>query len=148
MLDQLKRIMAILCIYSPLSAADKAPLLVELSQLTWANRVVIVTEPPSAEDTIAVFKQHKAQIDDRDIVWFVDAHTELHSNYDGEISDEFATALRDMARDGDYDVVLVGKDGGVKLQSVTLNLDRLFSRIDRMPMRIREMNTQERSLTQ
>ena len=44
-----------------------------------------------------------------------------------------------LAVDG-FEVLLVGKDGGVKLRQETpLSVDDLFATIDAMPMRQREM---------
>lgn len=38
------------------------------------------------------------------------------------------------------ELILVGKDGGVKMRaSLNTSLDRIFQRIDQMPMRQREM---------
>lgn len=48
------------------------------------------------------------------------------------------TELLDKARSGDR-VRLIGKDGGIKSREASLNLNGIFSRIDAMPMRMREM---------
>ena len=40
-------------------------------------------------------------------------------------------------------IVLIGKDGGVKLRSDDAGLDQIFDLIDSMPMRQAEMREQE-----
>ncbi|HEY7773737.1 MAG TPA: DUF4174 domain-containing protein [Marinagarivorans sp.] len=142
MVQQLKRLMVAGCIYGPLSAASEMPLLNGISQLEWKHRLLIVSDPQSTDRFIDAFDQHQAQIDDRDIVWFVNSAKMLTSNYRGELSDDLANELRAVTRDGERKVVLVGKDGGVKLRADSLDFDRIFTVIDGMPMRIREINSQ------
>ncbi|WP_228705789.1 DUF4174 domain-containing protein [Marinobacter sp. es.048] len=40
-------------------------------------------------------------------------------------------------------MLLIGKDGGIKSRESSLNLDAIFRRIDAMPMRSREVRTNQ-----
>jgi hypothetical protein len=51
-------------------------------------------------------------------------------------------ALLEQSRP-DERVLLIGKDGGIKSRESSLDLDAIFGRIDGMPMRIREMRTNQ-----
>ena len=82
-------------------------------------------------------------IDERDIVWFVVTGETVDSNL-AEMTADMAQSVRDKltADANGASVILIGKDGGVKDRSRELDLDDIFSRIDRMPMRRREMREQ------
>ena len=87
----------------------------------------------------------QAAIDQRHSVWFVASHDGLLSNYPGGTGDALAQHLdeRYFGR-SDARVFLAGKDGELKSSEQGLDLNRLFARIDAMPMRRREMEAAER----
>ena len=80
---------------------------------------------------------------ERDILWFVVLGETTRTNYPGALAAGFAATLRQAYRgppaDGPGEVVLVGKDGGVKSRGPALDPAALFGEIDRMPMRRQEM---------
>jgi streptogramin lyase len=91
---------------------------------------------------IETLRSARAAVDDRDIVWFVNTGANLVSNQD-EVSSSLENeikALLDQFR-SDERVLLIGKDGGMKSREPSLDLDAIFRRIDRMPMRMREMRS-------
>ena len=76
-----------------------------------------------------LFRQAEAALRERDIVVLSD----LDPKNPGPIRQTFSP--------GGFKLVLVGKDGGVKLEKdAVLQPEELFAVIDRMPMRQREMS--------
>jgi len=122
-------------------ASEDAPL-TELTSLRWQHRIIVADGriPDAAERLRAA----GPAIDERDILWFLVSPEGLLSNYAGGIGDALAQDLRERYLDAtDTRVVLIGKDGGVKSSEPDLDLQRLFARIDAMPMRRREMEAAE-----
>ncbi len=109
-----------------------------LSPLLWQNRIILVfsTQP---EHQKTILEDAKAQIQDRDIVWFIIDGNQTITNYDGKVSNQFAATISRQFSSIAEPVILIGKDGGVKETSDLLSLESLFDEIDSMPMRIREM---------
>jgi hypothetical protein len=109
----------------------------------WSHRLIFVftgveSQPGLVEQLIA----EKKAIDERDIRWFFWSPECLKTNESGIKGRE--SLPRDLLRYREEtkaatEVVLVGKDGGVKLRSEKLDLDAIFRLIDSMPMRQAEM---------
>lgn len=144
MLNRLIHVLMATCIYLPFSAASEVPMLNDISDLEWKNRVVIVSGASPDDAILEALNKHKPEVDDRDIIWFVTSQNEanLKTNYPGEFSADAVKSLSEISADGKYKVLLIGKDGGIKLNSNNFDLERIFTLIDGMPMRIREMNSQ------
>lgn len=109
-----------------------------LEQLTWQNRVILVFSD-RRDHFENIFDNAKAQVNDRDIVWFIINNKAVTSNYPGEITDAFVHRTHRRFYKGGEQIILIGKDGGVKEQGDALTIKELFDDIDAMPMRIREM---------
>lgn len=122
----------------------------DLKQHRWENRILIVkaTDEDSAnvKQQLKLFTDNKNGLIERKLVLYKIVNDEYHfidyahshSNKSGAISGDFkSTYLPDQE---DFKVILLGLDGGIKLQkSSVLNIDKLFSTIDAMPMRQNEM---------
>lgn len=115
---------------SPLfrSLTDKS----ELDALQWRARPVVVFADTGEDDgyreQIGLLEQAEAGLAERDIVVF------------SVISDAENDILRGALGVDGFALLLVGKDGGVKLRSDSpVTPERLFETIDRMPMRRNEM---------
>jgi Domain of unknown function (DUF4174) len=116
----------------------------DLSELQWKNRVILVhTGNSLAQSQLVVTKLLNAEtaLNERDVVWFLLAEDGVRSNYGKAISGHLHEKLS-----GQYfpdnqrvNVVLIGKDGGVKLRQMAFDLNVLLQRIDAMPMRKKEM---------
>jgi len=117
-----------------------------LEQYQWQNRVVLVFAPgnsnPLYRDQVQEFKGYEDGFADRDLITFhlfsgmesFQGNKKLNKN----LSDQFYQYYD--VRKGEFIVLLIGKDGNEKLrQSKPLATDTLFSVIDAMPMRQREM---------
>ena len=115
-----------------------------LDELAWQNRIILVRAAEAEVDDLATrLRTASAGIDERDVAWFVVSDTRIESNLAEPPGEALRTGLVDRYfSDGTERVVLVGKDGGIKNRSETLDLDNLFFRIDQMPMRRTEMGEQ------
>jgi hypothetical protein len=113
-----------------------------LSDYQWKNRLILVQAASETEGAVETLRDANAEINDRDIVWFVNTGSGLVSNQatvSGGVEHDVNELLA-KARSQDR-VLLIGKDGGIKSRESSLNLDAIFRRIDAMPMRSREMRT-------
>ncbi|MBU2962380.1 DUF4174 domain-containing protein [Citreicella sp. C3M06] len=104
----------------------------DLGEMRWQYRPVLLFAPSSDDPTymrqMALFDAARAALAERDIVVLSDTEPKA------------ASYLRQGFQPGGFRLVLVGKDGGVKLeQTEVLPPDALFAVIDRMPMRQREI---------
>jgi hypothetical protein len=113
-----------------------------LSDHQWKNRLILVQAESENNHEIETLRKARAEVDDREIVWFVNTGSHLVSNQKAVSSslESDVKGLLEKTR-SDNRVLLIGKDGGIKSRESSLNLDVIFRRIDAMPMRIREMRT-------
>ena len=139
--------MLILCSLVTLSVISPKELpAMDLDQFKWKNRLLFLFSP---DRTHPLFKQlhraiseSKSGVEDRDLVIF-EIHESDTSRIDQKhIDSQTALSLREQYRvpSSNFTVILVGKDGGVKLrrQDDTQLVD-IFGLIDSMPMRQQEM---------
>jgi hypothetical protein len=120
-------------------------MLTDPRSLQWRHRLIVVfaedeVSAAAARDTLAGAAD---PVDDRDLLWFVVLDEATHTNYPDALAADFAATLRrayrGSAAGAPTEVVLIGKDGGVKSRAPALDPDALFGEIDRMPMRRQEM---------
>jgi hypothetical protein len=126
-------------IFNTFVQAESLPKLSNLDSLEWKNRVVILNEIKNQDKSLQLLKEHVAQIDDRDIIWFSIKDNLVLSNYKGDLSSEFVSKIQEKFTHLQNKVILIGKDGGIKSKSDYLNLEDIFSEVDSMPMRLFEM---------
>ena len=127
-------------IFSMFAQAEGVPVLSDLDSLEWKNRVIIVNETKNQDESLQLLKEQSAEINDRDIIWFIIKDDLALTNYSGRLSREFVSNMRERLGPVQGKVILIGKDGGIKTQSDYLNLEAIFSEIDAMPMRQLEMH--------
>ena len=111
-----------------------------LDDYQWKNRLILVQATSENGGDIETLRSARAEIDDRDIVWFVNTGSDVVSNQkvvSGSLETDIKAVLDESRSYGR--VLLIGKDGGIKSRESSLDLDAIFRRIDGMPMRIREM---------
>ncbi|MHA7923680.1 MAG: DUF4174 domain-containing protein [Marinobacter sp.] len=111
-----------------------------LDDYQWENRLILVQATNENGSEIETLRSAQAEIDDRDIVWFVNTGSDVVSNQkavSGSLESDIKAVLDESRSYGR--VLLIGKDGGIKSRESSLDLDAIFRRIDGMPMRIREM---------
>jgi hypothetical protein len=114
-----------------------------LEDLRWKYRVILIfAREPYFSNALSNLDEFKAEIEERDIAWFVLDDNSLHTNYVGKLDDQLREELM-----GSYfkpvpsetAVLLLGKDGAIKSRSTDLDLETTFGLIDQMPMRRAEM---------
>ena len=124
-------------------ASEEKP--ASLEDLRWKHRVILIfAREPYLSNALSNLDELKAEIEERDIAWFVLGDNTLHTNYDGELDDQLREELMDSyftPVPTETAVRLIGKDGTLKSSSIDLNLEATFSLIDRMPMRREEMRS-------
>jgi hypothetical protein len=116
-----------------------------LDELKWKNRIVItLTNDGNLNESLQQeLKENDVEINDRDILYFLISPTAILSNRDCYLSLEDMGDLIQTHFDKDdlLKVLLIGKDGGVKMETDSLDLEYLFRLIDSMPMRQQEMKS-------
>lgn len=119
---------------------------ISLNQFQWENRIIVMFSEHSKSEPyqrqMNEFEALPEELHDRDLI-LISVFEEECAALEGEIiSDASAETIRSrLSPSGDsYSIYLIGKDGGIKLkQDEFLAPSELFSVIDRMPMRQREM---------
>jgi hypothetical protein len=105
-----------------------------LAQYLWKRRVVLsFSAAESTPERISLLKQieqYQCEFDDRQMV-----HIDLIAGS----SDHLLLSRQFSVPDMDFNLVLLGKDGGVKLLTSQSSLENLLTLIDTMPMRQREL---------
>ena len=133
----------LLCLFI-LGGQGVADVQVDLKQYQWEKRLILLFAP-SAENQ--VYREQVAVLEgsegllERDLLT---AH--LFETGSGQLGEEIlgedeAAALRSKYEiEGEFTLILIGKDGTVKRRSQKIvQVDDLFIQIDSMPMRQREM---------
>ncbi len=112
-------------------------------QFIWEKRVIIVVaETPVNEyfkTQMNILGGEKNGLDERDLI--------VLSNFSDDISAGDRSVLYEKygSTEKPFTIVLLGKDGGVKLKRhAPVSADELYTLIDSMPMRRREMKDQKR----
>ena len=117
-----------------------------LDRFKWNNRLVLISAPSSQdqdfEDQKHFFAGKEEEILDRDIV-IIELIGTSQSRIDNQFLDpSVADKIREelILRSMDFELLLVGKDGTVKLRSSEpVDSSQIFGLIDSMPMRRSEM---------
>ncbi|MEM9968965.1 MAG: DUF4174 domain-containing protein [Pseudomonadota bacterium] len=104
----------------------------DLSEFRWKNRPVLVfadsEDDPAFIEQLELLSEDAAELSERDVIVLTDTNPDARS------------ALRLKMRPRGFMLVLVGKDGGIKLRKPFPWSVREISRsIDKMPMRQREI---------
>ena len=103
-----------------------------LGAYLWENRPVVVfadsPNDPNFIEQMELLDAEKAALDERDVIVLTDTDPSAASD------------LRKELRPRGFVIVLIGKDGGVKLRKASpWNVRELSRVIDKMPMRQQEM---------
>jgi len=123
------------------NALDENP--VGLDGLRWKYRVILVfAHEPFRSTALTNLNEFAAEIEEREIAWFVLDDREMDTNYDGKLERELRSDLMERYFNPvptDPVVLLIGKDGALKSRLSDLDLEATFGLIDQMPMRREEM---------
>ncbi|MEX0723342.1 MAG: DUF4174 domain-containing protein [Gracilimonas sp.] len=122
----------------------------DLDDYKWQNRVLLVfslnTYNAEYRAQIKTLKNNQSGIDERDLKIFYVLKQSSASVKNAVIPDEPEEELRSdfNVSKADYTVILIGKDGTEKLRTdESLSAEKLFKKIDSMPMRKLEMDNGE-----
>jgi hypothetical protein len=122
-----------------------------LNEFQWRNRLLLIFAPdrkhPMFENLHKSITSQQAAVVDRDLVVF--EILEAGSSFMGP--DHIDTAQADFLRKkfgalpGKYTIILIGKDGGIKLNTEDRDtkLGDIFALIDSMPMRQSEIRRKQ-----
>lgn len=126
------------------TTVEPEPGLKSLESFRWENRILFVfIGEKNRQEIINQLSEDNLLVEDRDMVWFVGDSNQLETNFAGSLDGTFAQTMTEKYQtdsDDSLEVVLIGKDGGVKYRADQLNADEIyFEVIDVMPMRRTEM---------
>lgn len=122
---------------------------IDLGDYRWKSRIVFVFaesgEIPAYRAFMDAWAGAQEGIKDRDLLIFQILDVGTSRGPRGPLSPRQEEDLRaSFATTGEpFQIVLIGKDGGVKLRSPDASLTQIFELIDSMPMRRAEMREQE-----
>ncbi|WP_241905695.1 DUF4174 domain-containing protein [Vibrio breoganii] len=108
----------------------------QLSEMKWQYRILLIQDRPDYQQTLTNASEEMA---DRHLVWFLVLPNRVVSNLSDSVPEPLQQDIRQRILD--KPVVLIGKDGGIKMREERLSLPSIFSTIDSMPMRQAEMNS-------
>jgi hypothetical protein len=128
------------------AAADTVSVNMDLSRFKWQNRLLMLFAPDSNHplfvDLQREISSRPLEVRDRDLVIFEILESGSSRMNADEIGPQTAASLREQFSIPQevFAVVLVGKDGGIKLRrNDFVSLQEIFDLIDSMPMRRQEM---------
>ena len=124
----------------------------DLSQFQWKNRLLFLFAPKRSHPLFDALQKSiaiaQAEVADRDLVIFECLESGLSRMGMTDLDPQVAQSLRDKFEipRGQFAVILVGKDGGIKLERQDeTRLEDIFALIDSMPMRREEMRQKSRT---
>ena len=122
----------------------------DLSDFKWKNRILIVKTLKSDSEKfngqLNEFKNSNEGFNERKLVLFTMKKDDFslidfttgESSYSGKVSESISKNI--LNQSSDFEIILIGLDGGIKLrQGEILLKEDLFRIIDAMPMRRNEM---------
>ena len=122
----------------------------DLKAYRWKHRLLLAFAPNATDQRLVKFENsiaaRLADVQDRDLLVFRLLEVGPSGRVDQPMSPADVEILRRRykAGPGRFIVILIGKDGGLKLvQEDRANLQTIFDLIDTMPMRRREMREKD-----
>jgi hypothetical protein len=134
------------------SIRNAPAIFLDLAQFQWKNRLLFLFAPnrnhPFFGSLHRALVAQQAEVVDRDLVIFEILESGPSTMSTTHLDPQTAQSLREKfeVRQGEFTVILIGKDGGIKLsrQNQT-RLEDIFGLIDTMPMRREEMRQKSRT---
>ena len=116
-----------------------------LKDYQWKNRLLFVLNPdgnsPLSHPQLVAFKDRSAAVEERQLLIMVLHHDKLMDIHGNELKQDPG----DIPFNDFKGVILIGKDGGVKLKEpFTVDPEVIFNLIDSMPMRRAEIKNSEK----
>ena len=112
----------------------------DINELKWNNRVLVIKNDKKNNFSLRI-NSLKQEFDERDfvLVYINEQNTFVHNK---KMSKNFSQSLLKIIKniDDDQNIILIGKDGKIKNSYSSVNeLEKILSDVDKMPMRIYEM---------
>ena len=112
----------------------------DINELKWNNRVLVIKNDKKNNFSLRI-NSLKQEFDERDfvLVYINEQNTFVHNK---KMSKNFSQSLLKIIKniDDDQNIILIGKDGKIKNSYSSINeLEKILSDVDKMPMRIYEM---------
>lgn len=108
-----------------------------LSDLARHYRLVLLNGDALPKETLTTLTANNNAINERQIVWFWREKNQIKTNLFGSLSELSKQQIsQHLAK---YNVILIGKDGGTKLEKREFALTLILQLIDKMPMRQQEI---------
>lgn len=127
-------------------AQANQPIEAEPADFQWDNRILIVIADSDADslykEQMLEFERNEKGFKERDLITFSVFRSGMSRFGKQTLHPESSTAILEKydSVDSDFQILLIGKDGGVKLRKdATVSAEDIFGLIDSMPMRQREM---------
>lgn len=124
----------------------------DLSQFKWKNRLLLLFAPgrdhPFFDNLHQTIMNRKGEVEDRDLVIFEIFESGPSNVNMNNLDSQTVQSLREKfnIREGEFAVILIGKDGGIKLnRRKQTEIEDIFGLIDAMPMRREEMREKSRN---
>ena len=117
----------------------------DLSKYRWENRLILLLTEDENNSTfqsqLAVFRKDLTGLNERRLIIYQVMPGEFKTGLNGDNKIKSDRLYNDYKKtDSGFEVILLGLDGGIKLQQdELLQLERLYAIIDAMPMRRREI---------
>ncbi len=117
----------------------------DLSKHQWENRLILLITDDENNSTfqaqLAEFRKDLTGLDERKLIIYQVMPGAYRTGLDGNNKKTSARLYQDYKKtDSGFEVILLGLDGGIKLQqNKLLPLEKLYATIEAMPMRLREM---------
>ena len=122
----------------------------DLSKHTWENRLLLVvvknTDDLEFQEQIGVLKNNQKGLKERKlIVYQITPEAYKEGLFDGNVWNNSKVLFEQYgSKNKSLEIILIGLDGGIKLrQTEVLDIETLFSTIDKMPMRRSEMKRKD-----
>jgi hypothetical protein len=139
----------LIAVLSMAKAGERSSVLdLDLDSLRWKNRVLVILSPTESDLSFQLQKQESASspegVLDRDLVILEILEQEKSRIGKQILSEKSVQNIRKKlgVQTGPFQVLLIGKDGGVKLRSAEpVPVKDIFGLIDSMPMRRQEMDS-------
>jgi hypothetical protein len=142
----------LIAVLSMAKAGERSSVLdLDLDSLRWKNRVLVILSPTESDLSFQLQKQELASssegVLERDLMIL-----EILEHGESRVGNQILSgkSVQDIRKrlgvhTGPFQVLLIGKDGGVKLRSSEpVSTKDLFGLIDSMPMRRQEMESKKK----
>ena len=118
----------------------------DLEQHLWNNRILILkVDRKNSEilkDQLDILAHQNDELKERKLIIYKVTEDEYSKNFNENWIPKNDNFIEDKNQSKTFEVILVGLDGGIKFrQDTIISNKKLFSIIDGMSMRIREINS-------